>query len=143
LNFQCICASLFPFSENPYKPPKNQKYQKYHKYLPAIPILAIIAVSVLSPVLPYVLKKAQKAYHLAGLIFFAVVYILLLLFYGYGFFKYYWKPKHQEQEKGENLISKILRSNMVLSSIAILSAVPSAALYMTDNIDFELSLWVS
>jgi hypothetical protein len=131
-----MCASNFLVEE----------YHEYRNCLLAIEGLVVI-VSVLSPVLPYALKKTQKAYHLAGLIFFALVYGSLFLFYcsdacyqpgqsnGGG--------DQPEQSNERNLIQDILSANKVLSVVAFLSAIPSAALYEKDKIDFELSLWVS
>lgn len=138
-----MCASLFtsliPFGE---KFCKIRKDHKYLEHLPTISILvAVVAVSLLSTVLPYKLEKAQEELHLAGLLFFAVIYLILLVFYGYGFCNAYWKPKHQKQ--GNDPISDILLSNMILSLLTTISAVPSAIYYARGDIDFELSLWVS
>jgi hypothetical protein len=140
-----MCASNFLVEE----------YHEYRNCLLAIEGLVVI-VSVLSPVLPYALKKTQKAYHLAGLIFFALVYGSLFLFYCSdacyqpGQSNGGDQPEQSneggdqpEQSNERNLIQDILSANKVLSVVAFLSAIPSAALYEKDKIDFELSLWVS
>lgn len=114
-----------------------QEYHKYPNCLPAIAVL-VVTVSILSPVLPYALKEAQKAYHLAGLVFFALVY-------GPLFLSYCSDACYQPEQSngGDNSIQDILSANKVLSAVAFLSAIPSAALYEKEKIDFELSLWVS
>jgi hypothetical protein len=126
-----MCASRFLGSD----------FQKYRNYLPAFTVLVVI-VSILSPVLPYELKvaaEAQKAYHLAGLIFFALVYGLLFLFYcGDACYQ-----PELPNNSTVNRVHDIISANKVLSVVAFLSAIPSAALYGKDKIDFELSLWVS
>ena len=142
-----------------------EEYHEYRNCLLAIEGLVVI-VSVLSPVLPYALKKTQKAYHLAGLIFFALVYSSLFLFYCSdacyqpGQSNGGDQPEQSneggdqpeqsneggdqpEQSNERNLIQDILSANKVLSVVAFLSAIPSAALYEKDKIDFKLSLWVS
>lgn len=142
LHFQCLRASLFislfPFGEVC----EGHKYLKNLSQI-SIPVI-IIAVSLLSTVLPYELKIhqiAQKQYHLAGLLFFAVIYLILSVCYGYGSCKHHWKRKQQKQEKTP--ILDILLANTILSSLTTISAIFSAVCYATDNIDFELSLWVS
>jgi hypothetical protein len=140
LHFQCLRASqfisLFPFGE------KVREICEGHKYLSSISISVIItAVSLLSTVAPYELKTAQKKYHLAGLLFFAVIYLILSVCYGYSFCKYYRELKQGKQ--GKTPISDILLANTILSLFTTISAISSAVCYATDNIDFELSLWVS
>lgn len=131
LHFQCMCVSRFLVKD----------FQKYHNYLPAFAVLIVI-MSILSPVLPYTMKveqQAQKAYHLAGLIVFVLVYGLLFLFYC-GDTCY--QPELPNNST-VNTVQDILSANKVLSVVAFLPAIPSATLYRKDKIDFELSLWVS
>jgi hypothetical protein len=120
LNVQCMCASLFPL---------GMEFYNKHKNLAIFHIFVVIEVSILSPVLPHVLKEADKAFHLAGLIFFAVEYSMLCWFYGHGCRKLYWKPTHQSQGENATLVQDLLWSNIGLSIIAIISAVPSAYFY--------------
>jgi cell division protein FtsW (lipid II flippase) len=102
-----MCTSLFKslllFGEKFNKIRKNYRYLEH--LLTILILVAIIAVSLLSIVLLYKLEKAQEkaqkkeqeGFYLAGLLFFVVVYLILLVFYGYCFFKAYWKPKYQKQ----------------------------------------------
>jgi hypothetical protein len=83
-------------------------------------------------------KEADKVSHLAGLIFFAVEYLMLFWFYVYGCRGEYLKPILPQ-----GLARDILLSNIGLSTIAFLSAIPSATYYGKGEIDFKSSLWVS
>ena len=132
---QCVCASNFIVEE----------YKGVCNLILAGAVLLALVVSVLSPVLPHELKKDQKEYHLAGLIFFALVYFLLFLFYRS---KYSYQPEESQndntlQNNLRNTLQNILSANKVLSVVSFLSAIPSTILYMTDAVNFASSLWVS
>jgi hypothetical protein len=86
-------------------------------------------------VVPYVWKEADKVSYLVGLIFFVVEYLILFWFYIYSYRGEYLKPILLQ-----GLARDILLSNIGLSIIAFLSAIPFATYYGKGEIDFKLSL---
>jgi hypothetical protein len=124
-------------------------FQKHRllKYLVAAQTILVLMASVLSTVLPYKLKNGCKASYIVLLLFFAICYVLLLVFYGLLFRK--WKAeqptqKHQKhQSEGPINVYDIVESNIFFSSIAFIGVIASFLPYVFGKINFEFSLWVS